>query len=110
MNTKRTPITGSGAVDINGTGNFSVVASTALGNNFVLNSMFDNEAAATAVARTVAAAGSIDEARWVFWRTTYGSAAFVEEEAEADMYAHAIRSGAFSEDDPSIPDNIRTLL
>tara|TARA_R110002110_G_scaffold202942_3_gene414091 strand:+ start:8989 stop:9330 length:342 start_codon:yes stop_codon:yes gene_type:complete len=107
---ERTPITDSGAVDIDGNGNYSVVASTAAGNNFVLCHHFEDEASAKALGRKVAAAGSIDEARWSFWRTTYGSAAFVEEEAEADMYAHAIRSGAFSEDDPSIPDNIRTLL
>ena len=105
-----TPITDAGALDIAGTGNYSVVAATAAGNNFVLAHAFESEAAAEATARKVEAAGSIDEDRWVFWRTTYGSAAFAEEEAEAYLYASAIRSGACSEDDPSIPNNIRTLL
>jgi hypothetical protein len=107
---ERTPITEAGALDVDGNGNYSVVAATAVGNNFILCHAFESEGAAEAVARKVSAAGSIDEGRWVFWRTTYGSAAFAEEEAEACMYAAAIRSGAFSEDDPSIPDNIRTLL
>ncbi len=107
---ERTPITDAGAVDTQGNGDFSVVASTAAGKNFVLCHSFDSESSAEATARRVRDAGSIDEARWVFWRTTYGSAAFEDEEAEAYMYASAIRSGACSEDDPSIPDNIRTLL
>ena len=107
---ERTPITEAGALDVDGNGNYSVVASTSVGNNFILCHAFESEGAAEAVARKVSAAGSIDEDRWVFWRTTYASAAFAEEEAEACMYANAIRSGAFSEDDPSIPDNIRTLL
>jgi len=110
MITKRTEITGSGAVDIEGTGDYSVVASTAYGNNFVLCHRFDSEEAAEVVARKVERVGSIDEDRWVLWRTTYGSAAFEEEEAEAFLYASSIRSGAISEDDPAIPDNIRTLL
>tara|TARA_R110000850_G_scaffold241815_1_gene366414 strand:+ start:261 stop:587 length:327 start_codon:yes stop_codon:yes gene_type:complete len=107
---ERTPITDAGALDIDGDGNYSVVAATAVGHNFVLAHAFESEAAAEATARKVETAGSIDEDRWVFRRTTYGSAAFAEEEAEAFVYANAIRSGAFSEDDPSIPDNIRTLL
>jgi hypothetical protein len=106
----RTPIIGSDAVDIEGNGNYSVTASTPTGNNFVLRHCFDSKEAAEDVARKVDAAGAIDESRWSFWRTTYGSAAFEVEEAEAHMYAIAIRSGACSEDDPSIPDNIRTLL
>ena len=110
MITKRTAITASGAVDIEGAGNYSVVASTADGNNFVLCHRFNSEEAAEVVARKVEGVGSIDEDRWDFWRTTYGSAAFVEEEAEAFLYAGAIRSGAVSEDDPAIPANIRTLL
>lgn len=107
---ERTPITEAGALDIDGNGNYSVVASTAVGNNFVLAHAFESAAAAEATARKVEAAGSIDEDCWVFWRTTYGSAAFEAEEAEAYLYASAIRSGACSEDDPSIPNNIRTLL
>ena len=107
---ERTTIIDAGASDIDGNGNYSVVASTAIGNNFVLAHAFESAAAAEATARKVKAAGSIDEDRWVFWRTIYGSAAFAEEEAEAFVYANAIRSGALSEDDPSIPDNIRTLL
>lgn len=107
---ERTPITDADAVDTQGNGYFSVIASTATGNNFVLCHSFDSEGAAKATARKVREAGSIDEARWVFWRTTYGSAAFEAEEAEAHMYASAIRSGACSEDDPAIPDTIRELL
>lgn len=107
---ERTPITDADAVDTQGNGYFSVVASTATGNNFVLCHSFDSEGAAKATARKVREAGSIDEARWVFWRTTYGSAAFEAEEAEAHIYASAIRSGAASEDDPMIPDTIRELL
>jgi len=107
---ERTQITDAYAVDTQGNGHYSVVASTAAGSNFILCHAFDSEEAAKATAHKVSAAGSIDEARWVFWRTTYGSAAFEVEEAEAFMYASAIRSGACSENDPSIPDNIRTLL
>ena len=106
----RTPITDAGSVDTEGNGNYSVVADTSAGNNFILCHAFESKTDAEAVARKVRAAGSIDEAHWVFWRTTYGSAAFEAEEAEAHMYANSIRSGACSEDDPSIPANIRTLL
>tara|TARA_R110000737_G_scaffold2504_1_gene6929 strand:+ start:2721 stop:3047 length:327 start_codon:yes stop_codon:yes gene_type:complete len=106
----RTQITDAGAGDIDGNGNYSVVASTADGNNFVLAHDFESEEAAEAVAKKVSSAGSIDETFWVFWRTTYASASFEAEEAEAHWYASAIRSGACSEDDPSIPDNVRTLL
>jgi len=106
---ERTQITDAYAVDTQGNGHYSVVASTAAGSNFILCHAFDGEEAAKATAYKVRDAGSIDEARWVFWRTTYGSAAFEAEEAEAAFYASAIRSGC-SEDDPSIPDNIRTLL
>lgn len=107
---ERTQITDANAVDTQGNGHYSVVASTAAGNNFILCHSFDSEEAAEATAHKVRDAGSIDEARWVFWRTTYGSAAFEAEEAEAFMYASAIRSGACSENDSAIPDNIRTLL
>ena len=107
---ERTQIIDAGVVDTQGNGHYSVVASTSVGNNFILCHAFESEGAAEAVAHKVRDAGSIDEARWVFWRTTYGSAAFEAEEAEAFMYASAIRSGACSENDPSIPDNIRTLL
>jgi hypothetical protein len=107
---ERTPITDADAVDTQGNGFYSVVASTAAGNNFVLCHSFDSKEAAEATAHKVRDAGSIDEARWVFWRTTYGSAAFEAEETEAHMYASVIRSGACSEDDPAIPDNIRELL
>jgi hypothetical protein len=106
----RTPIITSDAVDIEGNGVFDVVASTPHGKNFVLRHNFDSETAAEVVARKVNEVGSIDESRWSFWRTTYGSAAYEVEEAEAHMYAESIRSGACSEDDPSIPANIRTLL
>ncbi len=71
-----------------------------------------------------------DEDRLVFRRATYGSAAFAEEndealssfreeahnlglnseEAEAFVCANAIHCGFLSEDDPSIPDNIRSRL
>ena len=107
---ERTPIIDAGAVDTQGNGHYAVCASTAAGHNFLLCHHFDSREAAEATAHKVRDAGSIDEARWVFWRTTYGSAAFEAEEAEAFMYASAIRSGACSENDPSIPDNIRTLL
>jgi hypothetical protein len=110
MITERTEITDSGAVDIEGAGTYSVVASTADGNNFVLCHRFYSEGAAEVVARKVKRAGSIDEDCWVFWRTTYGSPAFEAEEAEAYLYAGSIRSGVISEDDPAIPANIRTLL
>ena len=106
----RTPIITSDAVDIEGNGVFDVVASTPGGDNFILRHHFDSESAAEAVARKVDKVGSIDEDHWIWWRTTYGSPAFEVEEAEAHMDATAIRSGACSEDDPSIPANIRTLL
>ena len=107
---ERTPIIDASAVDTQGNGHYAVCASTAAGHNFLLCHHFDREEAAEATARKVRAFGSIDEARWVYWRSTYGSAAFEAEEREAHMYASSIRSGACSEDDPSIPHNIRTLL
>jgi hypothetical protein len=106
----RTPITNACAADLDGDGVFYVVASTAHGNNYVLDYRFDDEESARALGRKVAAAGSIDESRWVFLRTVYGSAAFEVEEAEASLYANAIRSGSLHEDDPAIPGNIRELL
>jgi len=63
-----------------------------------------------ALADAVCDKGSINPDKWVFHRAIYGSPAFEAEEAEAHMYATAIRSGACSEDDPLIPTNIRTLL
>ena len=83
---ERTKITDAGALDIAGNGNYSVVAATDAGNNFVLAHAFESAAAAEATARKVEAAGSIDEDRWVFWRTTYGSAAF-----EAQQRASSVR-------------------
>jgi hypothetical protein len=106
----RTPITDAGAADLEGDGYYSVIASTADGNNFVLPHSFVSEETAKVVAGKVASVGSIDAARWVFWRTTYGSAAFEVEESEACLYAKAIQSGALSEQDPSIPESIKTLL
>ena len=107
---KRTLIIDAGAVDTQGNGHYSLYASTAAGNNFILSHSFDSEEDAEALAVKVREVGSIDEDLWVFWRTTYGSAAYEAEEAEAALYASSIRSGVCYEDDPSIPDNIRELL
>lgn len=107
---ERTPIIDAGAVDTEGSGHYAVCASTAAGHNFLLCHHFDSQEAAEATAAKVRGVGSIDEARWVYWRSTYGSAAYEAEEREAHMYASAIRFGGLSEDDPSIPTNIRTLL
>ena len=107
---ERTSITYADAVDIDGDGQYSVVAATSAGDNFILCHAFESEAAAKATARKVLVARSIDEDRWNFWRATYGSSSYMAEEAEAHMYASAIRLGLCSEDYPLIPDNIRTLL
>jgi len=56
---ERTTIIDAGASEIDGNGNYSVVASTAIGNNFVLAHAFKSAAAAEATARKVKAAGSI---------------------------------------------------
>jgi|TARA_R110002020_G_C15809071_1_gene731978 hypothetical protein len=110
MKMKRTPIIDAGAVDTQGNGHYSLAASTAGGENFLLCHSFDSEEDVEALAVKVREVGSIDEDLWVFWRTTYGSAAYEAEEAEAALYASSIRSGVCSEDDPNIPDNIRVLL
>tara|TARA_S200000501_G_scaffold249707_1_gene233936 strand:+ start:378 stop:704 length:327 start_codon:yes stop_codon:yes gene_type:complete len=106
----RTPIRTAYAVDTEGNGFYCVAAETASGSSFVLHASFDCKADATRQAAKVDAAGSIDEAHWEFWRTIYGSEDFLKEEADAALYADSIRAGACSEDDPSIPANIRTLL
>ena len=106
----RIPIINACAGDLDGDGVFYVVASTAHGDNYVLDYRFDDEESARALGRKVAAAGSIDEFLWVFLRTTYGTPAFEAEESEASLYANAIRSGSLHEDDPTIPGNIRELL
>jgi hypothetical protein len=61
------------------------------------------EQQAESLARRVEAAGRIDEAHWSFWRTIYGTQAFLSEEADLHFY---LGGGAREED---LPDYLRVL-
>lgn len=85
-----------------------VVAETVHGTVYVHVSCFNDEAQAEHLARRVRAKGEINPAHWYFWRTIYGTEAYLEEEAEAAQWADMIRRGSAAEADA--PDRIRELL
>jgi len=101
-------ISQAGAIDVNGSGNWTVAADTPRGDVYLLAHNWEDERRAEAFSKRVMERGTIDPDRWVHWRTVYGSDAFQEEEAEAYMYASSLRAGVGRLED--VPENIRTLL
>ncbi|KPK59032.1 MAG: hypothetical protein AMJ59_12730 [Gammaproteobacteria bacterium SG8_31] len=82
---------------------FVVVAETRKGEVFIHERSDLSLAQCKRLADRVQVAGEIDESRWVFWRTVYGSDAFLAEEADV----HFILGGGGRYED--LPDSLRSL-
>jgi hypothetical protein len=96
-------------IDLMGDGYNQVLAETADGQRFILSGFSHRDLdRVEAMAKRVRDRGYINLAHWVETWPRYGSDAFLNEEAEAGMWASAIRDGFANEAD--VPDNLRTLL
>lgn len=86
----------------------AVVAETGSGRRFLHTHNFATLAGAERMVARVIEAGYINEDHWVEIDPVYGSEAFSDQEAEAYIYAEALRAGHITE--AEVPDVIRTLL
>ncbi len=82
---------------------FLVVARTRKGEIFIHGRSDLSLTQCQRLADRVQAAGEINEDHWDFWRTSYGSDAFLEEEAEV----HFVLGGGGRYED--LPDSLRSL-
>ena len=78
---------------------FCVIAQTERGEVFIHERTDLSKEDAAYLAKVVGMTKQITPDRWNFWRTVYGSAAFMEEESEAAQATHMIRIGCASEAD-----------
>lgn len=80
-------------------GGFCVTATTEAGEVYLHKRGDLDEADAQNLAKVVGLAKQINPEHWVYWRTVYGSDAFLQEEAEAAHAAQMIRDGYAQEAD-----------
>ena len=76
-----------------------VTAQTKAGEVYIHERVDLSEEDAKNLAKVVGLAGKITEECWSFWRTVYGSDAFLAEEGEAALAAQMIREGFAHEED-----------